>query len=224
MDEVLAFHDDIFIIIYFHDKKVKADNGIYSICRNSDNIDNSDTIEILDDTIIYNGKAETFDTRIQSFPMREIKKNDRNNITIKFYENEEDVHYTKLNSSGIPYKLKEKYSGYSKEPGSDKSIFSSGSSTLIFKINENKIINKTKGYHKSFVVIPKDRLDGKAKDDSSKYKGYYFIFKLNTKYNKNSSNIYVAILSDGGKEIKINELDSSAKDDNHVYIFTGKAE
>lgn len=61
----------LLLFVYFHDKKVKADNGIYSICRNSDNIDNSDT-------------------------------------------NEEDVHYTKLNSSGIPYKLKERYSGYSK--------------------------------------------------------------------------------------------------------------
>ena len=215
-------------VIYSLDKKVKADNGTYSICINSDNIDISDTIEVSGDTIIYNGKAEKFDTRKQSFSMGKIKKNDSNNITIKFYENGEDVHYTKLNSSGIPYKLKEKYSGYSKEPGSDKSIFSSGSSTLIFNINENKINNKTKSHHKSFVVIPKDRLDGKAKDNfnklRSKYKGYYFIFKLNTKYNKNSSNIYVAILSDGGKEIKINELDSSAKDDNHVYNFTGKAE
>ena len=215
-------------VIYSLDKGVKVNNGIYHIYSNSDNIDNSDTIEISDDTIIYKGKAETFDTRKQSFSMGKIKKNDSNNITIKFYENGEDVNYTKLNSSGIPYILKEKYSGYSKEPGSDKSIFSSGSSTLIFNINENKIINKTKGDHKSFVVIPKDSLDGKAKDEfnklSSKYKGYYFIFKLNTKYNKNSSNIYVAILSDGGKEIKINELDSSAKDDNYVYSFTGKAE
>lgn len=120
------------------------------------------------------------------------------------------------------------YSGYFKEPGSDKSIFPSGSSTLIFNINENKSINITKDHHKPFVVIPKDRLDEKAKDDfnkhSSKYKGYYFIFKLNTKYNKNSSNVYVAILSDGGKEININELDSSAKDDNYVYDFAGKAE
>ena len=106
------------------------------------------------------------------------------------------------------------YSGYFKEPGSDKSIFPSGSSTLIFNINENKSINITKDHHKPFVVIPKDRLDGKAKDD----------FNLNTKYNKNSSNVYVAILSDGGKEININELDSSAKDDNYVYDFAGKAE
>ena len=30
-------------------------------------------------------------------------------------------------------------------------------------------------------------------------------------------------LSDRGKEIKINELDSSAKDDNYVCNFTGKA-
>ena len=30
-------------------------------------------------------------------------------------------------------------------------------------------------------------------------------------------------LSDRGKEIKFNELDSSAKDDNYVCNFTGKA-
>lgn len=78
----------LLLFIYFHDKKVKADNGIYSICRNSDNIDNSDTIEILDDTIIYNGKAETFDTRIQSFSMGEIKKNDRNNNDNTFHKSQ----------------------------------------------------------------------------------------------------------------------------------------
>ena len=61
-------------------------NGIYSICRNSDNIDNSDTIEISDDTINYNGKEEAFDTRIQSFSMGEIKKNDRNSNDNAFHK------------------------------------------------------------------------------------------------------------------------------------------
>jgi len=63
-------------------------NGIHSICRNSDNIDNSDTIGISDDTINYNGKAETFDTRIQSFSMGEIKKNDRNNNDNTFHKSQ----------------------------------------------------------------------------------------------------------------------------------------
>lgn len=85
----------LLFVVCISDKYEKADNGIYSICRNSGHIDNSATIEISDDTIIYNGKAETFDTRKQSFSMGEIKKKDGDNITIKFYKNEKDVHYKK---------------------------------------------------------------------------------------------------------------------------------
>ncbi|WP_455465179.1 hypothetical protein [Streptococcus salivarius] len=217
----------ILLFIFLQDKKVSVENGIYYNYGKSDNTDISDAIEISDDTIIYKGKAETFDTRKQSFSMGEIKKNDSDSITVKFYKNGEEASYTKLNTSGIPYELKEKYSGYFNEPGWDKSIFSSGSSTLIFNKNENKI-TKIESQTKSFVVIPEDKLDGKAKDFFKKhkreYKSNYFIFTLNTKYDKNSSNIYVAILSDGGKEIKINRLDSSTKDDNYFDHFTGKAE
>ncbi len=209
------------------DLREKVDDGIYSIYCNPDKVDSSNIIEISDDTIIYNGKAEKFDTRKQSFSMGRIKKNDSDSITVKFYKNGEEVRYTKLNSSSIPFELKEKYSGYFNEPGWDKSIFSSGSSTLIFNKNENKI-TKIESQTKPFVVIPEDKLDGKAKDDFNKhkreYKSNYFIFTLNTKYDKNSSNIYVAILSDGGKEIKINRLDSSTKDDSYFDHFTGKAE
>ena len=78
------------------DSKVKVDNGIYYIDRKSDNIDSSDTIEISDDTIIYKGKAETFDTRKQSFSMGKIKKNDSNNITVKFYITGKEVQYKKI--------------------------------------------------------------------------------------------------------------------------------
>lgn len=78
------------------DSKVKVDNGIYYIDRKSDNIDSSDTIEISDDTIIYKGKAETFDTRKQSFSMGKVKKNDSNNITVKFYITGKEVQYKKI--------------------------------------------------------------------------------------------------------------------------------
>lgn len=203
--------------MFFLNHRVEVNNGTYYIYRNLDNIDSSDTIEISDDTIIYNGKAETFDKRKQSFSMGKIKKNDGNNITITFYKNGEKVPYTKVNSSGIPYELKEKY----------KSIFSSGSSDFIFNKNENEV-TQIESQTRPFLVIPEDKLDGKAKDvfnkHKSEYGGNYFIFTLNTKYDKDSSNIYVAILSDGGKEIKINKLDSSSKDDNYFSNFTGKAE
>ena len=77
------------------DSIVKVDNGIYSIDNTSDKTDISDTVEISGDTIIYNGKAETFDTRKQSFSMGKIEKNNGNNITIKFYKNGKEVQYKK---------------------------------------------------------------------------------------------------------------------------------
>lgn len=76
------------------DLREKVDDGIYSIYRNPDKVDSSNIIEISDDTIIYNGKAETFDTRKQSFSMGKIKKND-GNITIKFYISGKEVQYKK---------------------------------------------------------------------------------------------------------------------------------
>ena len=50
------------------------------------------------------------------------------------------------------------------------------------------------------------------------------IFTANKKYDKDSSNVYVAVLSDGGKTIQINELEYSGKDDDYLYHFYGKAE
>lgn len=211
----------ILLISPILDNSVKVTNGIYNVYGNSDKI------EIIDDTIIYNGKAEKFDTRKQSFSMGKIKKNDNNNITITFYKNGEETHFTKVNSSGIPYELKEKYSGSIQEPSTAKLKYSIGTGTLFFNKNENKI-TKTGGQIKPFVVISKDKLDGKAKDDfnqhKSEFKGNYFIFTTNKKYDKVSSNVYVAVLSDRGKTIQINKLDSSAKDDNYFYHFTGNSE
>lgn len=82
------------------DSKVKVDNGTYYIDRKSDNIDSSDTIEISDDTIIYNGKAEHFDIRKQSFSMGKIKKKDSDNISIYFYNSRKEVHYEKSGYTG----------------------------------------------------------------------------------------------------------------------------
>lgn len=85
----------ILLFISFQDKKVSVENGIYYNYGKSDNTDISDAIEISDDTIIYNGKAEKFDTRKQSFSMGEIKKNDNDNITVKFYITGKEVQYKK---------------------------------------------------------------------------------------------------------------------------------
>ena len=85
----------ILLVFYISDFLVKVDNGIYSIYSNPDRVDSSDIIEISDDTIIYNGKAETFDTRKQSFPMGKIKKNG-SDITIKFYISGKEVKYKKI--------------------------------------------------------------------------------------------------------------------------------
>ncbi|WP_302170806.1 hypothetical protein [uncultured Streptococcus sp.] len=131
-------------------------------------------------------------------------------------------------ADGIPNKLQDKYTGYSENPGYDGLIFSEGSSTLVFNKKENKITNKTENYTKPFVVIPEDKLDGEAKGafnkHKSEYQGDYFIFTADKKYDKDSSNVYVAVLSDGGKTIQINELEYSGKDDDYLYHFKGKAE
>ena len=74
---------------------VKVDNGLYYIYGKSDKTDISDTIEISDDTIIYNGKAEKFDTRKQSFSMGKIKKKNSDNITVKFYITGKELQYKK---------------------------------------------------------------------------------------------------------------------------------
>ena len=98
----------------------------------------------------------------------------------------------------------------------------------VFQLNYKKITNKTEDHTEPFVVIPEDKLDGEAKvafnKHKSEYKGAYFIFTANKKYDKNSSNVYVAVLSDGGKTIQINELEYNGKDDDYLYRFTGKAE
>ena len=133
-----------------------------------------------------------------------------------------------MDANGIPNELQEKYTGHSKNPGHDGLIFSEGGSTLIFDKKDNKITNKTEDHPEPFVVIPEDKLDGEAKGafnkHKSEYKGAYFIFTANKKYDKDSSNVYVAVLSDGGKTIQINELEYSGKDDDSLYRFTGKAE
>lgn len=77
------------------DLREKVDDGIYSIYCNPDKVDSSNLIEISDDTIIYKGKAETFDIRKQSFSMGKVKKNDSNNITVKFYITGKEVQYKK---------------------------------------------------------------------------------------------------------------------------------
>lgn len=82
------------------DGRVKVDNGIYNIFGKSDKTDISDTVEISGDTIIYNGKAEHFDIRRQSFSMGKIKKKDSDNITINFYNSGKEVHYEKSGYSG----------------------------------------------------------------------------------------------------------------------------
>ena len=89
----------ILLSVYFLDKQVSVDDGVYKGVVKSDKKDSSDIssdiIEISGDTIIYNGKAEKFDTRKQSFSMGEIKKNDNDNITVKFYITGKEVQYKK---------------------------------------------------------------------------------------------------------------------------------
>lgn len=213
------------------DSLVTVDDGIYIIEEKPDKAEVPNEIEVLGDAIVYNGKVEVFDTHTQSFEHGtiSIRKKDKHSIELtKNVGDKTKVVYQKMDANCIPIKLQEKYTGHSKNSGHDGLIFSEGGSTLIFDKKDNKITNKTEDHTEPFVVIPEDKLDGEAKGafnkHKSEYKGAYFIFTANKKYDKNSSNVYVAVLSDGGKTIQINELEYSGKDDDSLYRFTGKAE
>ena len=213
------------------DSLVTVDDGIYKIEEKPDKAEVPNEIEVLGDAIVYNGKVEAFDTHTQSFEHGtiSIRKKDKHSIELtKNVGDKTRVVYQKMDANGIPNELQEKYTGHSKNPGHDGLIFSEGGSTLIFDKKDNKITNKTEDHPEPFVVIPEDKLDGEAKGafnkHKSEYKGAYFIFTANKKYDKDSSNVYVAVLSDGGKTIQINELEYSGKDDDSLYRFTGKAE
>lgn len=216
---------------YHKDYIRKIDDGIYKIEERSDKAEVSNEIEVLGDAVVYNGKVEAFDRRTQSFEHGtiSIRKKDKHSIELtKNVGAKTKVVYQKMDANGIPIKLQEKYTGHSENPGYDGLIFSEGNSTLIFDKKDNKITNKTENHTEPFVVIPEDKLDGEAKvafnKHKSEYKGAHFIFTANKKYDKDSSNVYVAVLSDGGKTIQINELEYSRKDDDSLYRFTGKAE
>ena len=213
------------------DSLVTVDDGIYKIEEKPDKAEVPNEIEVLGDAIVYNGKVEAFDTHTQSFEHGtiSIRKKDKHSIELnKNVGDKTRVVYQKMDANGIPNELQEKYTGHSKNPGHDGLIFSEGGSTLIFDKKDNKITNKTEDHPEPFVVIPEDKLDGEAKGafnkHKSEYKGAYFIFTANKKYDKDSSKVYVAVLSDGGKTIQINELEYSGKDDDSLYRFTGKAE
>lgn len=213
------------------DSIVTVDDGIYKIEEKPDKAEVPNEIEVLGDAIVYNGKVEAFDTHTQSFEHGtiSIRKKDKHSIELtKNVGDKTRVVYQKMDANGIPNELQEKYTGHSKNPGHDGLIFSEGGSTLIFDKKDNKITNKTEDHPEPFVVIPEDKLDGEAKGafnkHKSEYKGAYFIFTANKKYDKDNSNVYVAVLSDGGKTIQINELEYSGKDDDSLYRFTGKAE
>ena len=131
-------------------------------------------------------------------------------------------------ANGIPNKLQDKYTGYSENPG-DTLAFSEDGSTLIFDKKNNIIKNKTQGEQTSFMVVPEDSLKSEDKGAFNKHKSEYgndyFIITTYKKYKKGEFNfVYVVSLSDGGKEIKIDELENSATDDGYLYHFKGKAE
>lgn len=81
----------------FIDYGLKIDDGIYKIEEKSDKAEFPNEIEVLGDTIVYNGKVESFDTRTQSFEhgtisIREIKKEDIEDKKVK----KEDIIYIEL--------------------------------------------------------------------------------------------------------------------------------
>ena len=131
-------------------------------------------------------------------------------------------------ANGIPNKLQDKYTGYSENSG-DTLAFSEDGSTLIFDKKNNIIKNKTQGEQTSFMVVPEESLNSKDKGafnkHQSEYGKDYFIITTDKKYRKDGSNYtYVISLSNGGKEIKIDELENDVADDDYLFHFVGKAE
>lgn len=131
-------------------------------------------------------------------------------------------------ANGIPNKLQDKYTGYSENPG-DNSAFSEGGSTLIFDKKNRVIKNKSEDKKTEYTVVPEDSLNPEDKGAFNKHKSEYgkdyFIITTYKKYKKGDFNyVYVVSLSNGGKEIKIDELENGVAADDYLFHFAGKAE
>lgn len=131
-------------------------------------------------------------------------------------------------ANGIPKKLQDKYTGYSENPG-DALAFSEGGSTLIFDKKNKVIKNKSRKEQTNFAVVSEDSLNPEDKGAFNKHKSDYgkdyFIITQDKKYKKGDFNYtYVVSLSNGGKDIKIDELENGVAADDYLFHFTGKAE
>lgn len=133
-------------------------------------------------------------------------------------------------ANGIPNVLQDKYTGYSSDSASGGSVFSSGSSELVFDKKNNTITNTSSDDKDYFKVIPEDKLNTEAKGALVNHKSevdgkdHFFISVSPYKENLNSEVfVYCVILTDGGKSIRIFELEHSGKVDGW-YDFIGQAD
>ena len=130
-------------------------------------------------------------------------------------------------ANGIPNVLQDKYTGYSTNPGSSLA-FSEGGSTISFNKKNNTITNETEDESIKFTVIPEDKLNSYNKGVLNKHKAElygkdYFLFTDSEKY-QDGSYVYAAILTDGGKTIRIFEFENTGTADDYLYDFTGQAD
>ncbi|MCD3445408.1 hypothetical protein [Streptococcus equi] len=129
----------------------------------------------------------------------------------------------------IKTELKDSYTGYSEDPGSDYP-FNDGDDILTFNKKDNSITN-SQGQMTYFSVVPKEEVPAGTQrvidELETKLKGtnnFTIIINSTVKNptKKDSEGAYQIALSDGGKAIRIFELGREPRSFGY-YDFSGKA-
>lgn len=145
---------------------------------------------------------------------------------------------TGYDKNGIPVELKKSYTGSASGYGYDGNMYRSGGDTLTFNITQQTITNSDKEKRYFKVLTEKNLGNSKSfpealstfKRHKSELKGKkYFLFTSVTEARKDKldanakdpSEIYCVVLSDGGKSIRIFQLETGNQDE--YYNFTGEA-
>lgn len=136
----------------------------------------------------------------------------------------------KSTESIIKNELKDSYTGYSENPGGDYP-FNDGNDTLIFNKKDNSITNN-QGQSTYFSVISEEDIPPSTQHIieglQSELKGTdnFTVIINSTEKNptrKQAEGAYQIALSDGGKKIRIIEVDRDSRDFGY-YDFSGTAD
>lgn len=136
-----------------------------------------------------------------------------------------------VNENGVPTQLKEKYVGTSKDFGYYPPFHNEGGHELNFDLEKMEITDGQAGKI-YFKVIPEDKLPSEAKGSLLNYKEDMkgkTSFSIAVSYHKEDvedenffGGFHQIILSDGGKSIRVIELDEGGQ--KGYYDFIGVSE